>query len=58
MRERSNGSVNEKEDKSNYWKRLRKEVRTWKLREEAVVRTVWGICLGRGCGHVLRRTTE
>ena len=58
LKERSKGSVNGKEDISCYWMILRKEVRHWKLREEALDRTVWGIRLGRGCRHVLRRTPE
>ena len=29
----------------------------WKLKEEAVDRTVWGTGFGRGCGPVARQTT-
>jgi hypothetical protein len=55
---KSKGSVNEKEDISCYWMRLRKEVRHRTLREEALDRTVWGIRLGRGRGHFLRWTPK
>jgi len=30
----------------------------WKLKEEAVDRTVWGTGFGRGCGPVVRNTAE
>ena len=30
----------------------------WKLNEEALYRTPWRTCFGRGCGPVLRQTTE
>jgi hypothetical protein len=30
----------------------------WKLKEEALDRTVWGTRFGRGCGPVVRETTE
>jgi len=29
----------------------------WKLKQEAIYRTVWGTGFGRGCGPVLRQTT-
>jgi len=29
----------------------------WKLRDEALVRTVWGTGFGSGCGPVVRQTT-
>ena len=30
----------------------------WKLKEEALVRTLWRTRLGRGYGRVVRQTTE
>jgi hypothetical protein len=37
----------------------RKEMRGyWKLKEEALDRTVWRTRFGRGCGPVVRQTTE
>ena len=30
----------------------------WKLKEEALDRTLWRICFGRGYGPVARQTTE
>ena len=32
--------------------------RYWKSKEEALDRTVWRTCLGRGCGPVVRQTAE
>jgi len=32
--------------------------RYWKLKEEALDRTVWKTCFGRGYGTVVRQTTE
>ena len=30
----------------------------WELEEEALDYTVWRTRFGRGCGHVIRQTTE
>jgi hypothetical protein len=37
---------------------LREEKRYWKLKEEALDRTLWGDRFGRGCGPVVGQTTE
>jgi hypothetical protein len=36
---------------------LKEMRRYWKLKEEALDRTVWRTRFGRGCGHVVRQTT-
>jgi len=30
----------------------------WKLKAEAIDRALWATVFGRGCGHVLRETSE
>jgi hypothetical protein len=37
---------------------LKEKRRYWKLKEEALDRTLWRIRLGRGYGALLRQTTE
>jgi hypothetical protein len=37
---------------------LKEKRRYWKLKEEALDRTVWRTRFGRGCGPVVRQTTE
>jgi hypothetical protein len=37
---------------------LKNKRRYWKLKEEAVDRTLWGTRIGRGYGSVVRQTTE
>jgi hypothetical protein len=37
---------------------LKEERRYWKLKEEALDRTVWRTRFGRGYGSVVRQTTE
>jgi hypothetical protein len=37
---------------------LKKKRRYWKLKEEALDRTLWRTRFGRGYGPVVRRTTE
>ena len=36
---------------------LKEKTGYWKLKEEALDRTVWRTGLGRGCGPVVRQTT-
>jgi hypothetical protein len=47
----------EEEDVSCQWMNLRKGG-YWKLKEEAPGDTARRTCLGRGCGPVVRQTTE
>ena len=37
---------------------LKEKRRYWKLKEEALDRTMWGIRFGRGYGPVVRRNAE
>ena len=37
---------------------LKENKRCWKLKEEALDRTLWRSRFGRGCGPVVRQTTE
>jgi hypothetical protein len=37
---------------------LKEKRRYWKLKEEALDRTLWRTCFGRGYGPVVRQTTE
>jgi hypothetical protein len=37
---------------------LKENRRYWKLKEEALDSTLWRTRFGRGCGSVVRRTTE
>jgi hypothetical protein len=37
---------------------LKEKRRYWKLKEEALDRTLWRTRFGRGCGPVVRQTTE
>jgi hypothetical protein len=37
---------------------VKEKRRYWKLREEALDRTLWRTCFGRGYGLVIRQTTE
>jgi hypothetical protein len=37
---------------------LKEKRRYWKLKEEAVDRSLWRTCFGRGYGPVVRQTTE
>jgi hypothetical protein len=37
---------------------LQKKRGYWKLREEALNRTLWRARFGKGCGPVVRRTTK
>jgi len=37
---------------------LMEEIWYWILKEEALDRTLWRTCFRRGCGPVLRQTTE
>jgi hypothetical protein len=37
---------------------IKEKRRYWKLKEEALDRTVWRTCFGRGYGPVVRQTTE
>jgi len=37
---------------------MKKKIGCWKLKEEALDSTVWGTGFGRGCGPVVRPTTE
>jgi hypothetical protein len=37
---------------------LKEKRRYWKLKEEALDRTLWRICFGRGYGPVVRQTAE
>jgi hypothetical protein len=37
---------------------LKKKRKNWKLKEEALVRTLWRTRFGRGYGPVVRQTTE
>jgi hypothetical protein len=37
---------------------LKEKRRCWKLKEEALDRTLWGTRFGRGYGPVVRQTTE
>jgi hypothetical protein len=37
---------------------LKEKRRYWKLKEEALDRTHWRTCFGRGYGPVVRQTTE
>jgi hypothetical protein len=37
---------------------LKEKKRYWKLKEEALDRTLWRTCFGRGYGPVVRQTTE
>jgi hypothetical protein len=37
---------------------LKEKRRYWKLKEEELDRTLWGTCVGRSYGPVLRQTTE
>jgi hypothetical protein len=37
---------------------LKENRRYWKLNEEALDRTLWRTCFGRGYGPVVRQTTE
>jgi len=43
---------------SSYWMTLRGKTGYWKLKEEALDRTLWRTGFGRGCGPVVRQTTE
>jgi hypothetical protein len=37
---------------------LQEKRRYWKLKEEALNRTMWRTCFGRGYGSVIRQATE
>jgi hypothetical protein len=37
---------------------LKEKKRYWKLKEEALDHTLWRTGFGRGCGPVVRQTTE
>jgi hypothetical protein len=37
---------------------LKRKRRYWKLKEEALDRTLWRTCFGKGYGPVVRQTTE
>jgi hypothetical protein len=37
---------------------LKEKTRSWKLKEEALDRTLWRTRFGRGYGPVVRQTTE
>jgi hypothetical protein len=37
---------------------LKEEGRYWKLKQEALDRTLWRTGCGRGCGSVVRQTME
>ena len=37
---------------------VKKKRRCWKLKEKALDCTLWRTRYGRGCGHVVRQTTE
>jgi hypothetical protein len=37
---------------------LKEKRKYWKLREEALDRTLWRTGSGRGCGPVVRQTTQ
>jgi hypothetical protein len=37
---------------------LKKKIRYWELKEEALDRTLWRTRFGRGYGPVVRQTTE
>jgi hypothetical protein len=37
---------------------LKEKRRYWKLKEEALDRTLWRTCFGRGYGPVVRQTAE
>jgi hypothetical protein len=37
---------------------LKEKIRYWKLKEEALDRTLWRTCFARGYGPVVRQTTE
>jgi hypothetical protein len=37
---------------------LKEKRRYWKLKQEALQRTMWRTRFGRGCGPVVRQTTE
>jgi hypothetical protein len=37
---------------------LKEKKRYWKLKEEALDRTLWRTCFGRGYGPVVRQTAE
>jgi hypothetical protein len=58
MRDASSGKWrdDEGEDVSSYW--MTEKKRNWKLKEEALDRTMWRIRFGRGYGPVVRQTTE
>ena len=40
------------------WDDLKERTEYWKLKDEALDRTLWGTSFARGYGHVIRQTTE
>jgi len=58
QREGKNWRENEEEDVSRYWITLQEKRGYWKLKEEAINRTLWRTHFGRGYGPFVRYQNE